>query len=101
MTILSGEQKAVVTNNPKVKPLAWRNSWDIPGITKMADAAVRERDPEKPEEMYKDLQRKVMEDGPFIIMFQDSKQVALRNNVKNFVIGPTSDVVFYRLVTKQ
>ena len=67
----------------------------------MADATVRERDSEKREEMYKDLQRKVMEDGPFIIMFQDSKQVALRNNVKNFVMGPTSDVVFYRLVTKQ
>ena len=67
----------------------------------MADAAVRERDSEKREEMYKDLQRKVMDEGPFIIMFQDSKQVALRNNVKSFVMGPTSDVVFYRLVTKQ
>ena len=51
--------------------------------------------------MYKDLQRKVMEDGSFIIMFQDSKQVALRNNVKTFVMGPPPDVVFYRLVTKQ
>jgi peptide/nickel transport system substrate-binding protein len=136
VTILSGEQKAVITkyrarqhqmlliywgpdymdphtnadsfarnpdnsDNPKVRPLAWRNSWDIPEITKMADAAVRERDSEKREEMYKDLQRKVMEEGPFIIMFQDSKQVALRNNVKSFVMGPTSDVVFYRLVTKQ
>jgi peptide/nickel transport system substrate-binding protein len=88
------------SDNPKVKPLAWRNAWDIPEITKMTDTAVRERDAVKREQMYKDLQRKVMEEGPFIIMFQDSKQVALRNNVKNFVMGPTSDVVFYRLVTK-
>ena len=37
----------------------------------MVDGAVREHDLEKREEMYKDLQRKVMEDGPFIIMFQE------------------------------
>jgi len=88
------------SDNPKTKPLAWRNSWDIPEITKMTDAAVRERDSEKRAEMYESLQRKVMQEGPFIILFQDSKQVALRNNVKNFVMGPTSDLVFYRLVTK-
>ena len=50
--------------------------------------------------MYKDLQAKVMDEGPFIIMFQEIKQVAERANVKDFVMGPTSDVVFYRLVTK-
>ena len=32
------------SDNAKSKPLAWRNAWDIPEITKMADAAVRERD---------------------------------------------------------
>ena len=88
MTILSREQKAVITkyrarqhqmlliywgpdymdlhtnadsfalnpdnsDNPKVRPLAWRNSWDIPEITEMADAAVRERDSEKREECTK------------------------------------------------
>ena len=54
------------SDNPKSKPLAWRNAWDIPEITKMADAAVRERDPAKRERMYKDLQAKVMDEGPFI-----------------------------------
>jgi peptide/nickel transport system substrate-binding protein len=88
------------SDNPKTKPLAWRNSWYIPEISQMTAAAVRERDSEKRAEMYESLQRKVMQEGPFIIMLQDSKQVALRNNVKSFVMGPTSDVVFYRLVTK-
>ena len=135
VTILSAEQKAVITkyrarqhqmlliywgpdymdphtnadsfarnpdnsDNPKVKPLAWRNSWDIPEITKLTDAAVRERDSEKRAEMYENLQRRVMQEGPFIIMFQDSKQVALRTNVKNFVMGPTSDLVFYQNASK-
>ena len=88
------------SDDPKTKPLAWRNSWDIPEITKMADAAVRERDEGKREQMYKDLQKKVMDEGPFIIMFQETKQVAERANVKNFVIGPTQDVVYYNLTTK-
>ena len=88
------------SDNAKSKPLAWRNAWDIPEITKMADAAVRERDPAKREQMYKDLQAKVMDEGPFIVMFQETKQLAERANVRNFVFGPTADVVFYRLVTK-
>jgi hypothetical protein len=33
-------------------------------------------------------------------MFQETKQIVERANVKNFVFGPTADVVFYRLVTK-
>ena len=88
------------SDNPKSKPLAWRNAWDIPEITKMADAAVRERDAGKREAEYKDLQAKVMDEGPFVIMFQETKQIVERANVKNFVFGPTADVVFYRLVTK-
>ena len=66
----------------------------------MADAAVRERDEGKREQMYKDLQKKVMDEGPFIIMFQETKQVAERANVKNFVMGPTQDVIYYNLTTK-
>jgi peptide/nickel transport system substrate-binding protein len=88
------------SDSPKSKPLAWRNAWDIPEITKMADAAVRERDASKREAEYKDLQAKVMDEGPFMIMFQETKQIVERANVKNFVFGPTADVVFYRLVTK-
>jgi peptide/nickel transport system substrate-binding protein len=88
------------SDNPKSKPLAWRNSWDIPEITKMTDAAVRERDAVKREQMYKDLQKKVMDEGAFIIMFQETKQLAERSNVKNFVMGASADVVYYNLTTK-
>lgn len=88
------------SDTPKAKPLAWRNAWDIPEITKMTDAAVRERDEGKREQMYKDLQVKVMDEGPFIIMFQDTTQLATRANVKNFVMGSSSDVVYYNLTTK-
>ena len=88
------------SDNAKSKPLAWRNAWDIPEITKATDAAVRERDAAKREQMYKDLQKKVMDEGPFIIMFQETLQLATRAKVKNFVMGPSADVVYYNLTTK-
>ncbi len=87
-------------DDAKSKPLAWRNAWDIPEITKQTDAAARERDPEKRKGMYLDLQKKLQEDGPFVIMFQSTELVARRGTVSGFVSGPTYDVVYYRLVTK-
>ena len=88
------------SDEAKSKPLAWRNAWDIPEITKETDAAARERDPEKRKQMYLDLQKKLQEDGPFVIMFQSTEQNARRANVNGFVSGPTYDTVYYRLVTK-
>jgi peptide/nickel transport system substrate-binding protein len=88
------------SDDAKTKPLAWRNAWDIPGLTKRADAAVLERDAEKRKHMYLDLQRMVQQDSAFVIMFQSTEQAAMRKNVQHFVSGPTFDTVFYRLVTK-
>ena len=88
------------SDDAKSKPLAWRNSWDIPEITAETDAAVKERDADKRKEMYLGLQKKLQDDSPFIIMFQSTEQVAKRNNVSGYVSGPTFDIIYYRLVTK-
>jgi peptide/nickel transport system substrate-binding protein len=88
------------SDDAKSKPLAWRNAWEIPELTKEADAAVLERDTDKRREMYLDMQKKVQEDSPFLIMFQSTEQVALRDTVKSFVSGPTFDQVFYRAIKK-
>ena len=71
--------------------LAWRNAWDIPEITAETAAAVLERDAGKRAEMYRELQRKVMETGPFVIMFQDIELIAERNNVADMIWGPSFD----------
>ena len=84
----------------KGKPLAWRNSWDAPDVTAMTAAAVRERDEGKRKQMYLDLQKKVLDEGPYIIMFQSTAQLAQRANVKDFVQGPSADVTYYNLTTK-
>ena len=85
---------------PKSKPLAWRNSWDIPELSKRTDMAVRERDADKRKQMYLDLQKDVMDQGPIMIMFQDAVQLATRANVKGYMMGSSSDVVYYNLTTK-
>ena len=85
---------------PATKPLAWRNSWLIPEISRRTEAAVEERDGTKREAMYKDLQRTLLDDSPFIMMFQEVKQTAERSNVQAFIVGPTADVVDYGYTRK-
>ncbi|MCW6510525.1 ABC transporter substrate-binding protein [Lichenifustis flavocetrariae] len=88
------------SDTPATKPLAWRNSWLIPEISKRTEAAVEERDGVKREAMYKDLQQTLLDDSPFIIMFQEVKQTAERSNLQNFIVGPTQDVVYYGYAKK-
>jgi peptide/nickel transport system substrate-binding protein len=88
------------SDDAKAKPLAWRNAWDIPEMSKKTDAAVRESDPQKRAQMYLELQREHQQTSPFVIMFQDIEVAAERANVKNFVLGPSFDSNFYRYVTK-
>ena len=79
----------------------WRNAWAVPDkMNEETMAALAESDPEKRNEMYIDLQKKVQEKSPIVIMFQASYQVAMDRDVEGYVNGATSDFVFYRLVTK-
>jgi peptide/nickel transport system substrate-binding protein len=88
------------SDTPKIKPLAWRNKWLIPEITKDMLKAAKELDAKKRTEQYAVLQKKITDEGPFIIMFQDTPQVARRANVTGFVAGITEDLNFYRMIKK-
>ncbi|OYX45210.1 MAG: ABC transporter substrate-binding protein [Rhodobacterales bacterium 32-67-9] len=82
------------------KPLAWRNAWDIPEMTKMADAAMLEGDAAKRAEMYLEIQREHQETSPFVIMFQEIEVSAMRNNVNGFIVGPSFNDNNFAHVTK-
>ena len=71
--------------------LAWRNAWDIPELSAKTAAAVLERDQDQRAQMYRELQRKVLADGPFVIMFQDIEVIAERANVQGMIWGPSFD----------
>ncbi len=88
------------SDDAKSKPLAWRNAWDIPEMTKKADAAVLEKDAAKRAEMYLELQREHQQVSPFVIMFQDIEILGKRSNVDGFVLGPSFDSNFYQYTTK-
>ena len=79
----------------------WRNAWMPPeDMNAKTMAALGEQDAEARLDMYLELQKETQAKAPFVIMFQAIKQVAMRDNVKGFVNGATSDYVFYRLVEK-
>ena len=88
-------QEAKLTGKP-----AWRTSWDDKGITALTEAAARELDLVKREQMYLDLQRQFQQTAPFTFMFQSSEQLVRQDSVKGFVSGANFDLVFYRLVSK-
>ncbi|MBT0958251.1 ABC transporter substrate-binding protein [Alphaproteobacteria bacterium KMM 3653] len=79
----------------------WRNAWAVPDeINAETMAALAEADEATRLEMYQDLQRKVQQDSPIIMTFQASDRVALADDVLGYVHGPTSNFIYYRLVTK-
>ncbi|MDJ1160113.1 ABC transporter substrate-binding protein [Chelatococcus sp. SYSU_G07232] len=87
-------------DDAKAKPLAWRNAWDIPELTKRTEAAVLERDAAKRAALYGDLQQDVLKTGPYVVMFQQTEVAAVRKNVENFVLGPSFDTNSVATATK-
>ena len=88
-------------DDAKAKPLAWRNSWAIPDLTKKADAAVLERDPAKRKVMYEDLQAEFRKTSPFVMLYQQTEVAAYRGNLDGLKIGPTSDSTYMFRVSKR
>ena len=80
--------------------LAWRNSWDIPEMTKETKAAVQETDRAKRAAMYVKIQKEHQKTSPFAIMFQKIEPLGRRANVKNFVMGGAISAAYYWKVTK-
>jgi peptide/nickel transport system substrate-binding protein len=88
-------------DDPKTKPLAWRNAWDIPELTKKTDAAALERDGAKRARMYQEIQAEFRRSSPFIMLYQQTDVAAYRSNVDGLKIGPTSDSTYLFLVSKR
>lgn len=89
------------SDDAKSKPLAWRNSWAIPELTKKADAAVLERDAGKRKAMYEEMQAEFRQTSPFVMIYQMVEPAAYRGNVEGLKLGPTSDSTYMFKVSKQ
>jgi peptide/nickel transport system substrate-binding protein len=89
------------SDEAKTKPLAWRNSWDIPALTKLADAAALERDGAKRAKMYQDIQAEFRKTSPFVMLYQQTEVAAFRANVDGLKLGPTADTTYMFNVSKR
>ncbi|WP_160008886.1 ABC transporter substrate-binding protein [Rhizobium sp. 18055] len=87
------------SDNTELKSPAWRQSWEIPELTKMVGEAVLEKDAIKREEIYQTLQRKVLDDGPYLLMFEPLDVSAVRTDVSGFVMS--SKFALYGGASKQ
>ena len=88
-------------DDAKSKPLAWRNAWAIPELTKKADAAVLERDSAKRKALYEEMQAEFRRSSPFIMLYQQTEVAAYRATVDGLRIGPTSDSTYVYRVSKR
>jgi peptide/nickel transport system substrate-binding protein len=79
------------SDGAKSKPLAWRNAWDIPEMTKETQAAVLERDAAKRAAIYEQIQREHMQISPFVIFAQEIENIAERADLQGMVWGPSFD----------
>ena len=89
------------SDEAKSKPLAWRNAWDIPALTKKSDAAALERDGAKRAKMYQEIQAEFRQTSPFVMLYQQTEVAAYRANVEGLRIGPTADSTYMFLVGKR
>lgn len=95
------------TNNPDNsdegtnKTLAWRNAWDVPELSKKTKDALLERDSAKRADIYKELQKTVLENSPFVFIFQQTEVAGLRGNLQGFKLGPSFDTNYVWNVSKE
>jgi len=81
--------------------LADRFGWNSGKVSDLVNQAVQEQDVEKRKALYDEAQRLHTDTSPFVFMFQDSRKVAMRSNVKGVVLGITFSDDRYGAVTKQ
>ncbi len=80
--------------------IAWRNAWDTDGLNPLVVAAARENDTEKRKQMYLDIQKQFRATAPIAVLFQQTEQAAMRENVKGFSLGAAVAHPAYWNVTK-
>ena len=89
------------SDNAATKPLAWRNAWNIPELTKKSDAAALERDATKRAKLYQDIQAEFRKTSPFVMLYQQTEVAAYRSHLSGVKLGATSDLTYLFNVAKR
>ena len=70
-------------------------------MTKKTEAALLEKDSAKRADLYKELQKTILDEGPFVVIFQQTEVAGLRANLKDFKLGPSFDTNFVGQISKE
>ncbi|HEU5250092.1 MAG TPA: ABC transporter substrate-binding protein [Thermoanaerobaculia bacterium] len=79
--------------------LAWRNLWDHPVKAKVKQA-VQERDAARRAALYAEIQKTVLDEGPYAIFAYPLRQIAMRANVTGLDPSPLYQTYEFSNVTK-
>ena len=63
-------------------------------------SARNELDLDSREALYHEIQKDLQMNSPYVVMFQQTEQSAVRKKVEGYVSGATFDLIFYRNITK-
>lgn len=72
----------------KIKQLAWRNMYTNAETSDMVEEAAAELDKERRAELYEEIQRIILDEGPFAIFQYPVERIAYRDYVQNFSVEP-------------
>lgn len=76
--------------NYAAKSIAWRNAWENAEIGELGKQAAVEQDNTKRAELYKQLTERVLNEGPYAVLYQPTRSYGVRNNVSGFMYDPAS-----------
>jgi peptide/nickel transport system substrate-binding protein len=88
------------SDNSTLKILAWRSHFQNKQLTQEAEDAVKELDPEKRLEIYRQMQEQFWQVAPFAMMLQKNEVATISKRVTGFRIGPMPDYTRYANVRK-
>lgn len=80
--------------------IAARAGWTAPQLNQWTLQAVRESDPARRVQLYRDIQERVRKESPFVLSLQQRSIVVLRSGVRGYRQGLNADMVYYAEVTK-
>lgn len=83
-----------------VRQLAWRNMYVDCETTQLVEEAARELDPEKRRAMYEEIQRRILHNGPYVILYYPLRQVVTRDVVQGLVLNPMESFTEFWAVRK-
>lgn len=82
------------------KSLAWRNNWNDPAASKLAQAAAIEIDPARRLALYKQLTEYMVKNGPYVILYQPTRPIVTGANVSGYVLDANGNVQFEKVSKK-